>query len=346
MQRLSQDGVVRIGGAGAIPEVLESLGVKPADVLAEAGLDPNLFDDPDNLVSYSARSRLLAICVARTGCRHFGLLVGQQGGLSSLGLVGYLVMHSPDVQSALQSLVHYFHLHAQGAAVYLMKDNGLAFLGYSIYQPDVEASEQIEDGAVAIAFNILRKLCGPEWVPAEVCFAHRKPRGLRPFRRFFKASMRFDAEQNGVFFPAQWLEQPVPEADPELHRLLQQQINRLEAEYQEDFPEQIRRVLSIALLTNHATADQVAALFSMHTRTLHRRLRAFDTSFKELADQSRYRIARQMLEDSEIDLIQIAGMLHYADSRSFTRAFKRWSGATPARWRAERKRGKVADALF
>jgi AraC-like DNA-binding protein len=43
-------------------------------------------------------------------------------------------------------------------------------------------------------------------------------------------------------------------------------------------------------------------------------------------------MARQMLNDSDIDVSEIAAMLHYADARSFTRAFRRWSNSMPARW--------------
>jgi AraC-like DNA-binding protein len=45
-----------------------------------------------------------------------------------------------------------------------------------------------------------------------------------------------------------------------------------------------------------------------------------------------------MLEDSAMPVAQIAGMLDYADASAFTRAFRRWSGTTPARWRAKRDR--------
>jgi len=31
-------------------------------------------------------------------------------------------------------------------------------------------------------------------------------------------------------------------------------------------------------------------------------------------------------------------MLDYADASAFTRAFRRWSGTTPARWRAKKRR--------
>lgn len=318
--------------------MLRGLGADPAEVLTEAGFDPALFADPDSLISYAARSRLVAHCVARTGCRHFGLLVGQHGRLSSLGLVGFLVQNAPDVGTALESLVRYLHLHVRGAATSLAVHGDSAILGYDIYQPHVAATDQIGDGAVATMFNILRSLCGPEWKPTEVLFAHRKPLDVGPFRRFFRAPLRFDAEQNAVVFAARWLSRRLPQADPELRRLLQKQIDALEARHRGDFPGQVRALLRTALLTGHGSADQVAALFSMHSRTLNRRLSEFGTSLRELVDEGRFEIARQMLQDSTADVNRIAASLGYADASAFTRAFRRWSGTTPAVWRANQRR--------
>jgi AraC-like DNA-binding protein len=86
-------------------------------------------------------------------------------------------------------------------------------------------------------------------------------------------------------------------------------------------------------VTGQARSDQVAALFSMHSRTLSRRLNDFGTSFQALLDESRFEVARQMLEDSRTEVKQIAMALDYADASAFTRAFRRWSGTTPAQWR-------------
>ncbi len=320
--------------------MLRSLGADPAKVLTGAGFDPKLFDDPDNLISYAARGRLLGRCVAAAGCKHFGLLLGRRGRLSDFGLVGFLVQHSPDVGMALRSLVRYLHLHVRGAVPSLAVHGKLVILGYDIYQPHVEAADQIADGAVAVMFNIMRTLCGPEWKPVEAWFAHRKPEDVGPFRQFFRVPLRFDAEQNAIVFSAHWLNRRMPGADPELRRLLQKQIDALEARHGSDFPEQIRRVLRTALLTGHGNAEQVARLFSIHSRTLNRRLKASTTSFQRLVDEGRYAIARQMLEQSDTGVRQIAASLDYADASAFTRAFRRWSGTTPARWRATRNRAK------
>jgi AraC-like DNA-binding protein len=211
---------------------------------------------------------------------------------------------------------------------------GSAMLTYEIHEPGVEAVDQVCDGAVAVMLNIMRELCGPDWRPTEARFAHRRPDDVGPFRRFFRVPLRFDAEQFGLLFSAAYLNRRLPEVDDDLRRLLQRQIDLLEDRYGDDFPERVRGMLRTALMTGHARADQVAAFFGIHTRTLNRRLNAFGMGFQQLLDETRFEIARQMLEDSAMHIGQIAAMLDFAAPSVFTRAFRRWSGTTPAEWRA------------
>ena len=327
---------MRIGANAALPAVLRNLGADPAKLFAEAGIDLKLFDDLDNRISLAARGHLIAHCAARTACPHLGLLVGQQAGLNSLGLVGLLTKTSPDVGTALRSLAAYFHLHIQGAVTTLAMEDNLAMLRYEIYQPRIEAVDLVSDGAVATAFNIVRDLCGPEWSAVEVRFAHREPENVAPFRRFFRAPLCFDTGQYSVVFSATWLKHRLSETSLQLRRMLQQEIDKLEVRHGDDFPEQVRGALRTALVSGHASAEQVAALFLVDRRTLHRRLSAFGASFRELVDEVSFEIARQLLEDSAMAVIEIAALLDYAGASAFTRAFRRWSGTTPAEWRAKR----------
>ena len=335
--QLDSKPTLRIGATLAVPEVLRSLGADPEVMLAEMGVDLKLFDSPNNRISFAARGRLMAHCANRTTCPHFGLLVGQQAGLRSFGFVGLLAKYSPDVGSALRSLVRYMHLHVRGAVTNLMVDADLVMLEYRIYQSRALGNDQVGDGATAVAFNIVRELCGDDWKPAEVCFAHRRPENVAPFRQFFQAPLRFDAEQYAVVFSADWLKHQLPDTNPELLQLLQQEINKLEIQEDDSFLEQIRGVLRTTVVTGHSSADQVAELFSMHRRTLNRHLNALGTNFRELVDETRFEIARQLLEDTAIEVFQIAEILGYASASAFTRAFRRWSSTTPARWRITAK---------
>jgi AraC-like DNA-binding protein len=330
------EGTVRVATFQALPAVLRGLGVNPAEVLAEVGLDLELFEIPDNRISLAARGRLLGHCVARTGCHHLGLLLGQRGGLRSFGLVGSLMKHAPNVRTALRSLVSYMHANVQGAVVALTEDDATALLSYDINQSRVSAIDQACDGAVAMMLNIMRDLCGSNWKPLEVWFAHRKPADIRPFRNFFRAPLYFDAKQSGLLFATRWLNKSLPNAEPELSRLLQTQVSELEARLVGNFTEQVRSVLRTGLLASHSSADRIAALFSIHPRTLTRRLTAEGISFRELVEEERLELARQMLENTTQQVNQIAESLGYARGSAFIRAFRQWSGTTPALWRAKR----------
>ena len=333
--------MLRIGATLALPSVLRDLGANPVELLADVGIELSLFSDPNNLIAYSARDELFVHCVARTGCHHLGLLVGQQAGLHSLGLVGLLAKYSPDVGTALRNIVCYLHLHIRGAAANLEVVGNSTLLSHNIYHPGSKATDQIGDGAVACMLNILRTLCGRLWKPTEVRFSHHQPKDLNPYVQYFKAPLVFGAEQNGIVFATSYLDHRLPATDPELRQLLQKHIDALEIRHGADFPSQLRSVLRTALLTGHGSSDQVAALFSMHQRTLSRRLREFGTSFRELLDEGRFEIARQMLRDTPMEVGQIAAALDYADASAFTRAFRRWSGTTPGQWREIQKRSNV-----
>ena len=56
--------------------------------------------------------------------------------------------------------------------------------------------------------------------------------------------------------------------------------------------------------------------------------------YRAVANEIRFEIARQLLQDTEVSLGQIAAALCYSEASAFTRAFRGWSGLTPSAWRA------------
>lgn len=331
--------MIRIGTSMGVLQVLGSLGLDANEVLSAAGVDSGIFDDPDNLISFNTRSRLMVHCARKAKCEHFGLLVGQQAGLYSLGLVGLLMRYSTDVGTALNNLVRYFHLHAHGVSTSLQVRGDTTILGFQIHEGGVEGNDLVGDAAIAVMFNLLRELCGPDWKPTEIWTMHRTPDNTEPYRSFFKVRLRFNAELYGIVFHSSWLTVKLPEVHSDVRRMVQKQIDSLAAQYRDDFPEQVRTVLRAALLSGDARADRVAALFSIHSRTLNRRLNVYGLGYQDLLDEIRFEMARQMLVDSDLEVRVIALILQYADARSFIQAFRRWSaGETPARWRAKQLR--------
>jgi len=324
---------VRVGPLMSIPAVLQELGHEPGPIFDFAGLKPAQFSDPDFEIPYLDAGRLLARCVAITGYRHFGLLVGERAGPSTLGVAGFLLQSAPDVGTALRGLVQHLDLHDQGGVATLHMSGGVTHLGYAIHLSGVEATEQIYDISIAIGCNIMRGLCGKNWNPAEVLLSTRQPLNLAPYRRFFRTPIRFNANQSAVVFPTRWLDHRIPGADALLHRHLEKEAAELHSFKKTDIVSDLRRLLRNSLVKGKCTAGDIARQLRIHERTLNRRLREEGTSFRQELDDIRYAMARQYLTESSMPIARIAKALNYADVSTFSRAFKRWEGSTPAEWR-------------
>ncbi|HZA91004.1 MAG TPA: AraC family transcriptional regulator [Gemmatimonadales bacterium] len=102
----------------------------------------------------------------------------------------------------------------------------------------------------------------------------------------------------------------------------------------------VRRVLRAELLRDTCSAAEIARLFSMHRRTMSRYLRIRGLTFRQVANEVRFEIACELLENTDMALGQIAATLKYSEPSAFTRAFRRWCGQSPSDWRASHPRAR------
>jgi AraC-like DNA-binding protein len=323
---------------------LREFGVEPAAALAGAGLACDALDHPDNLLTYKAAGELLKHSASLTGCKHFGLLAGQHLSPASLGSLGELIERSDNVRSALNSLIDHLHLQTRGGFPTLDRLGSLAAFGYAIYLLDTPGTALGYDHVMAFQFNILKAVCGPFWRPTEVWFAHARPQDPRPYQRLFNCTLRFDADRCALLFDPRWLDKPPMRSDAAHHGQLQREILAQEMASPRDPVDQVRRTLRTMVLDGLATEDALADRFSMSRRTLNRMLAARSTSYKKLLDESRYEVARQLLADTDLSAVELAGSLGYSDATAFNRAFRRWTSLPPGAWREKVRAESSIDA--
>ncbi|MDF2689290.1 MAG: AraC family transcriptional regulator, partial [Microvirga sp.] len=192
----------------------------------------------------------------------------------------------------------------------------------------------ITDGALAVAVNALRSLCGSDWRPAEVLVPRAASAAREPYLHLFRAPVRFNQESATLVFPDHDLDLRITGADPVMRALLEERIGHLKGHPGCEFSDDVRRLLRTRLTSNHCSAEDIAELLAMHRRTLSRRLKDCGMNYRAIANEVRFEIARQLLQDTQVPLGQIAAALGYSEASAFTRAFRRWSGQTPTTWRS------------
>jgi AraC-like DNA-binding protein len=323
----------------AVHTVLVELGADLDGLVAAVGLDPCLFDDSSKPVPFTAIGRLIALAADRLRCPDLGLLVGQRTTLASLGLLGQLLRNSDRVGDALRALEAHLCVRDRGAVIGLGVHDDIAVLSYAPHEPEAEGAALHLERALAMVTTLLRGLCGPDWAPLEVLLPRSAPRDTAPYTGFFRGPVRFDQEAAALVFPAALLEQPIAGADPALRQRMEDRIRRLEAAQPTTLKDKLREYLQTAVTRQRCKAERVARLKMVNRRTLSRRLRAEGTSFRRLANEAQFRVAKQLLADTSISLTQISNCLDFSEPAAFTHAFRRWSGTTPSAWRRANRPG-------
>ncbi|MER2266748.1 AraC family transcriptional regulator [Methylobacterium oxalidis] len=326
-------GYIHFAIVQAIRTVLAERGADFDDLVAEAGLDPRVFGG--RLVPFTALGHLLALGASRTSCAHLGLLVGQRATLDSLGLIGLLMRNSGTVEDALRALEAHLCVRNRGALVGLGVFDDTAVLSYAPHEPEAEGAAHHAERGIAKATNLLRELCAPDWAPLEVLLPRSAPQDVAPYGAFFRAPVRFDQETAALVFPASLLEQRIAGADAAVRRSVEERIRCLEAAQSSTLTEKLREYLRTEVTRQRCNAERAARLRMVNRRTLSRRLRAEGTSFKRLATEAQFRVARHLLADTTLTMGQISAALDFSEPAAFTHAFHRWSGTSPSAWRRE-----------
>jgi AraC-like DNA-binding protein len=321
----------RIGGLAAMPDLLRAFRVSPAALLARVGLAADALDGPDRRAPFAACAALLSLAAQETGCAHFGLLAGARWRFADTGLPGELALCSATAREALETFTVYQRLNSQGGAAYFNLYGGTAALGFAVFLPGAQPLAAAIDVAMGSLVSGTRELCGPDWRPDEVHLPYARPAEDAPYRDYFRCPVHFDAERAEIRFPVRTLDRTLAGADAARKRALERHAAALPGL---DLAMQLHRSLRLLLLDGTVSGRAIAQHFAMHRRTLQRQLRRRGITFQTVLDEVRYDVARQLLRDTRLPGARIAAAIGYAEPASFTHAFRRWSGMTPAQWRA------------
>lgn len=341
MSKIVQEHRVALTSIASAPHLLGAAGLDAEAIARRAGLKPHSFDDPLRTISFQEMGRYLGECTRATQDEGFSLRVGLTEGPAALTTLGFVAMNTPNVRGALTTLAKYLHQYAGDISV--TQENGLALFTYVFHYPQIEGAGYISDAAMGLAIAFLRALCGPSWSPVEVRFSRQVPFKPGDWKRDVQAPVYFGAEQNLIVFSARWLEHSIERADPDLRRLLLDKVAELEVKGGQDFPAHVGAIIRASLLAGDASLDHVAGRLALSSATFKRRLQANGTSYTELIDQTRMEMASQLLKNSRATMTQIAEILGYAHSSTFSRSFSRWANMSPRDWRTANARGRNAS---
>jgi AraC-like DNA-binding protein len=326
-------GMKILGIGAAIPTVVEALGGSLPALCAESGLDPEVFADYRNIIPVDAFARVLHLGALQLRAPCFGLLVGASLKFQSLGILGEAMRVCDTLAEALRVLDAHFQINTRGMRIRFLEERDAGHLTFGVYEPLHQGASQSIDIAIAAAVQLVRMICDSPIVPLEIRLPRRAPVDVEPYNALFRCPVRFNAPEGVVVFRSESLRRRLPGSQPALRVALERMIRQREAAARLDFEEELRSLLRPEIVGARSFSDTVAGQFAVDRRTMNRRLRPSGKSFKGVAEDLRFIVACQLLDDTNLHLGEIAAALDFAEAGSFTRAFHRWSGMAPGAWR-------------
>jgi AraC-like DNA-binding protein len=276
----------------------------------------------------------LSVALELTKDPDLGLRAARRHVIGEAGAFYYVVSSSPTVRDAVEQSARYIRLINDALDVSVHYENDLVFVRFenSVVLPRAAIDFQVG----SFFNNHVKEWLGNRLADVTVYFAHQPPEKTTEYERTFApASLRFSAPFAGFGFARALLELPLPTADANLHAVLvpvaDQTLGKMAQT--KTVTADVRRIIHERLPLGAPEIADVAAELAMSMRTLARRLESEGTTFRELVDDVRRKLALDCVGSRDIGFSELSYRLGFSHVAAFHRAFRRWTGQTPLTYR-------------
>jgi AraC-like DNA-binding protein len=297
-------------------------------------IDPMVFEDSESRIRHDAVVALWNRVATLTGDPDLGLHVAEAIRPGMFGVIEYVARTSPTLGVGFERLFRYHRMLHDAAETRLQRSPSHAVLSHVLPLPG-GAPRAVSDFVLASWLVAGRYVTGVAWKPEEVRFAHRAPADISEYRRIFDAPVTFGHQRSELVISPPIIDLPLVTADAALSSIVEAQASAMleAAPAGEGAIDSIRRVLTDELCDGEPTLERVAKRLHMSGRTLHRRLKEQGASFRLVVGEVRLELARRYLRERQATIGEIAFLLGFSEPSAFHRAFKRWTGHSPAAFR-------------
>lgn len=311
-------------------DAIGKTGVDGLDTAARVGLDPAILQDTDAWLGDEYTAMLLMLAAEHSRDPDYGLTAGGHFVPSAFGPLGYSMMTSPDLRSALERSTQFTRSVTEATRTRLACSEKSGLLEVLMPSFNPETGRLVDEFMMLSILSSFRWLVGRELVPSEIEFMHAEPACVRKHIAAFGRKPKFGSHRCAFLFSREQLDWPLRFADASMAQIHDRHAAEMRSHAAPlSISPQVRRVIQQKISVGEPTLTEIAELMNMSERTLQRRLKDEQLTFHQLVDEVRQSLLDGYLLNSSLSLKEIAALLGFADQSCFTRAVQRWYGRSP-----------------
>ncbi|HET6336052.1 MAG TPA: AraC family transcriptional regulator [Polyangiales bacterium] len=316
-----------------LADVLSYWEIDATELLDGSGLDARILEAPDARISVDAFNRIVTRARKLTGEPALGIFMGLKRRVTMYGYLGFAALSASTFREALELAVRFSSTITTAVKLSLHVERGQAALRVD-ETCDVGECRDVALLALILGLDqIGRALTGHD-LGGEAQLAISRPPYFDRFENLIMR-MRFDQPVTQLVFDANMLDLPLKSPDRAGLRLAVEQCERALRDHRLDIGivERVRSLIPTD--AGFRSLEEVSASLRLSSRTLKRRLASQGVSFSTISDQERCRRACTLVAASSLPLVTVAERLGYSSMPNFARAFRRWTGRSPAAYRRD-----------
>ena len=319
-------------------KMARTLKVDCAPLLAEAGIDAGQLSNVNARISGKAMERLLGLLANASGDPCFGLHTARFVEPASYGVLGYISMNCASLREILAKIPIYEPIVGDmGTSTAEFHQDHVMQYWHCQFRDPLARRHEIENVLACWQTYALTYLHFSEMADA-VYLEHAAPKDsalLDEYRKIFGVIPHFNQPFSGLRIPKHLLNQPIPQADQQLLKTLQDHASKVLSGIHQGLPisAQVKNLLHLCIREQAPSSTAIAKQLNISSRTLQRKLNDEGYQYKDLLNEVRLELALHYLQNTQLSLDNIAYELGYAEARSFYRSFKQWTGRTAGSYR-------------
>lgn len=312
-------------------------GMNPAGAWAAAQIPPDRIDDPQARISALQMERLSGHAMRELDDEALGWF-GRRLPWGSYGMLARASLDAPTLRRALKRWCRHHGLLADDIALKVTEADGVAEITLADPRAPLPTREFCH---VSVLRNIHGLACwySDSRIPLlGASFSVAAPPHRDSYAVLFPGPVQFAAAQTAIRFDARYLDLPLRRDEAAMNQLLKNALPLMVQSYRRDrlLLERVRQLLRGRPQDAH-NAEGLAALLHVSPRTLHRQLHELGSSLQALKDAVRRERAIELLLRTQKPNKQLAEATGFTSEKSFIRAFRGWTGQTPAEYRQQQR---------
>lgn len=306
--------------------------------LTSVGLDPDAPWNPKEMIASDAYYAMLEGMAEQMDVTALPVKVGASMRCDDYGALGLAWKAAPNLLGSFGRVERYARLWTSVVTYELRPlPDGVLYVIHRDAPRRLGVRLSNETTLIA-TISLARQVCPVPIAPLKAFVQHAAPQTIKHHQDYLGCPIEFRAEQDGLLFSRSSLEHPNKLGDVGISRYL---TSHLDADLMAIGDEaalvtQVKDAIAQSLSEGAPKMADIARQMGMSVRSFHRRLSDHGVSFQTLTERTRRELAEGLLRDEAYSLAEVAFLTGFSEQSSFTRAFKRWVGLTPATYRKHR----------